>query len=165
MKDTTLEQKIIALCHDIAVLADKDHRKIVTAESCTGGLISAYLTELPGSSAYVEGGFVTYSNQMKQHALNVPAFLLEKYGAVSEEVATAMVQGALKRSSFATHAVAVTGIAGPTGETAAKPVGLVYIAAQKVNQSAILQKHNFTGDRNNIRLQTVLQALKLLKSL
>jgi nicotinamide-nucleotide amidase len=104
------------------------HIRIVTAESCTGGLIAGLLTEIPGSSDVVERGFVTYSNEAKEDALGVPAALLRKYGAVSDQVARAMADGAL-RHARAQLAIAVTGIAGPGGGSVEKPVGLVYIAS------------------------------------
>ena len=111
-------------------LADKLRQKgqiVATAESCTGGLISSYLTHLPGSSAWFDRGFVTYSNQAKEELLGVDKQLIETHGAVSEEVAKAMVAGALKHS-HATLAVAVTGIAGPDGGSIEKPVGTVWLA-------------------------------------
>ena len=104
--------------------------KLATAESCTGGLIAAILTEVPGSSDVFERGFVTYSNEAKTELLGVPAELIEKHGAVSEEVARAMASGALGHSR-ADIAVAVTGVAGPGGGTTAKPVGLVHLAAAR----------------------------------
>src|SRR3984957_20914030 len=107
--------------------------KIATAESCTGGLIAGLLTEIPGSSDVVERGFVTYSNAAKEDLLDVPPDLIRQYGAVSEPVARAMAEGALKHS-LAHLAVAVTGIAGPGGGTAEKPVGLVYIAAARLER-------------------------------
>lgn len=133
--------------------------KIATAESCTGGLIAALLTEIPGSSNVFECGFVTYSNEAKQSLLGVSATLLEKHGAVSSEVARAMAKGALKNSE-AQVAVAVTGIAGPGGGTAAKPVGLVYIAVA-VNQE-IVEKCNFDGTREEIRLAAVDKAVSMI---
>ena len=106
------------------------HRMIATAESCTGGFIAGLLTEIPGSSAVVERGFVVYSNTAKEELLGVPASTLERSGAVSEETARAMAEGAL-RASRADVAVSVTGVAGPDGGTAAKPVGLVHFACAR----------------------------------
>ena len=138
--------------------------KIVTAESCTGGLIAGLLTEIPGSSDVVERGFVTYSNEAKRDLLGVPSELIARHGAVSAEVARAMAQGALTRSS-ADLSVAVTGIAGPGGGTKDKPVGLVYLAAAR-GERLIARECRF-GDigRAEVRLQTVATALELLGAL
>lgn len=132
-----------------------------TAESCTGGLIVGLLTEIPGSSDVVDRGFVTYSNGAKCDLLGVPATLLARYGAVSAEVAVAMAGGALRHST-SDLAVAVTGVAGPGGGTAAKPVGLVHLAAQMRGQSAVSSVLQL-GDigRSAVRLQTVRAALAL----
>jgi nicotinamide-nucleotide amidase len=136
--------------------------RIVTAESCTGGLIASLLTEIPGSSDVVERGFVTYSNEAKEDLLDVPTDLIHRHGAVSADVARAMAAGALKHS-LAQLAVAVTGIAGPGGGTAEKPVGLVYVAAQKLGEEARIKELRL-GDigRGAIRLKTVVEALALL---
>lgn len=134
---------------------------IATAESCTGGLIAASLTAIPGSSAYVERGFVTYSNEAKTDMLGVPAELIARVGAVSEEVARAMAEGALAHSRAAA-AVAVTGIAGPSGGSAEKPVGLVHIAASRNGRPTLHQRHVFPGDRDAVRLETALAAMDLL---
>lgn len=135
---------------------------IAFAESCTGGLIAAAVTELDGSSAVVERGFVVYSNRAKTEMLGVPPELIEQFGAVSEEVARAMAQGALKHSG-AQLAVSVTGIAGPTGGTPAKPIGLVHIAAAREDQTTLHLECRF-GDigRAEIRMRSVEEALKLL---
>ena len=139
--------------------------RIVTAESCTGGLIAGLLTEIPGSSDVVERGFVTYSNEAKEDLLDVPTDIIHAHGAVSQQTARAMAEGALKHS-LAQLAVAVTGIAGPGGGTAEKPVGLVYIAALRQG-GAVRIKELRLGDigRGAIRLKTVSEALTLLKSL
>ena len=134
--------------------------KIATAESCTGGLISGLLTEVPGSSDVFERGFVTYSNEAKHELLGVPNALLEKYGAVSEEVAIAMAAGALKHS-HANIALSVTGIAGPGGGTSEKPVGLVYIG-YATGKTSHCKQLLFQGDRSSIRLATVEHALQIL---
>lgn len=134
---------------------------IATAESCTGGLIAGLLTELPGSSAIVDRGFVTYSNEAKHEMLGVPMDLLEQHGAVSQPVAEAMARGALANSN-AQVSVAVTGIAGPDGGTAAKPVGLVHIAAA---YGAIVQHRECRFGaigREQIRLDTIDAALALV---
>lgn len=133
---------------------------MAAAESCTGGMIAAAITDRAGSSEIFERGFVTYSNNSKIEMLGVPAVTLEKHGAVSAETAAAMAQGALARSR-AGVAVAVTGIAGPSGGTADKPVGLVYIGwggEDGINA----KEHHFAGDRAAIRQQTVEAALKHL---
>jgi nicotinamide-nucleotide amidase len=139
--------------------------QIVTAESCTGGLIAALLTEIAGASDVFERGFVTYSNRAKEEMLGVPAALIAEHGAVSEPVARAMAEGALQHSA-AQLAVAVTGIAGPGGGTVQKPVGLVHIAAARHSRETIHQAHRF-GEigRTEIRIRTVEQALGLLRSL
>ena len=139
--------------------------KIATAESCTGGLISALLTEIAGSSDVFERGFVTYSNQAKQELLDVPEALLIRHGAVSEEVARAMAQGALVHSD-ADLAVAVTGIAGPGGGSAEKPVGLVHIAAARKGGKSLHRECRF-GDigRDAVRITTVDAALGMLSAL
>jgi nicotinamide-nucleotide amidase len=137
---------------------------IATAESCTGGLVAATLTAIPGSSDVVERGFVTYSNTAKSEMLGVPVWLIERHGAVSEDVARAMVGGALTHSR-ATIAVAVTGIAGPDGGTADKPVGLVHFAAAR-RDDAVRHERVLFGDlgRAEIRRESVQRALSLLAS-
>ena len=138
--------------------------KVTTAESCTGGLIAASLTEISGSSDVYERGFVSYSNEAKTELLDVPAGLITDHGAVSEPVARAMAEGALARSR-ADIAVAVTGIAGPGGGSADKPVGLVYIAAARHDRPAVVERHIFPGKRAGIRHAAVLRALQLLLNL
>ena len=139
--------------------------RIATAESCTGGLVSALPTELAGSSDVFERGFVTYSNQAKEEMLGVPAALLRQHGAVSEQVARAMAEGAI-RNSTAQLAIAVTGIAGPGGGSEEKPVGLVHIAAARAGTAPALQVCRF-GDigRDKVRLKTVEAALTLMATL
>jgi nicotinamide-nucleotide amidase len=138
---------------------------IATAESCTGGLVAATLTAIPGSSDVFERGFVTYANAAKSEMLGVPVWLIERHGAVSEDVARAMVGGALTHSR-ATIAVAVTGVAGPSGGTPDKPVGLVYFAAARRDQ-AVRHERVLFGDvgRAEIRRNSVARALALLASL
>ncbi len=138
--------------------------RIVTAESCTGGLIAALLTEIPGSSDVVERGFVTYSNEAKEDLLGVPGNLIRQYGAVSEPVARAMAEGALKHS-LAHIAVAVTGIAGPGGGTAEKPVGLVYVAAYRQDRTTLKELRLGDIGRSEIRSRTVAEAIALLQNL
>jgi nicotinamide-nucleotide amidase len=130
---------------------------LATAESCTGGLVAAACTGLPGSSLWFERGFVTYSNAAKTELLGVPAALIGRWGAVSREVALAMASGAIQRSQ-AQVAVAVTGVAGPGGGTAEKPVGTVWLAWQ-VNGVTQAECHRFAGDRAAVREASVQQAL------
>ncbi len=137
--------------------------RLATAESCTGGLIAACLTEVAGSSDVFERGFVTYSNEAKTDLLGVPASLIAEHGAVSDPVARAMAAGALERSP-ADIDLAVTGVAGPGGGTANKPVGLVYIAAARRGGPVHVEKHRFDGDRAAVRLATVRMALALALS-
>lgn len=135
---------------------------IATAESCTGGLIAAALTDIAGSSDVVERGFVTYSNDAKHELLGVPKHLIETKGAVSQEVAIAMAEGALK-SSRADIAVAVTGVAGPSGGSEAKPVGLVHLAVAHTGHPTVHIERRFGNiGREKIRYQTVLTGLQLV---
>ena len=138
---------------------------LATAESCTGGLIAGALTEISGSSAVVDRGFVTYSNRAKVEMLGVDEKVLVSFGAVSRETALQMVAGALRRSG-ADLAVAVTGVAGPTGGTAEKPVGLVHIAARR-RAGRVIHREMRYGDlgRSGIRLATVRTALEMLLEL
>ena len=135
---------------------------IAAAESCTGGLIAASLTEIAGSSDVVDRGFVTYSNEAKNEAIGVDMALIKAYGAVSAEVATAMAAGALTHSRADT-AVAVTGIAGPGGGTTEKPVGLVFIGGARLGHRPLVERHIFDGDRNQVRYATVLRAFDVLE--
>ncbi len=137
---------------------------IATAESCTGGLVAGCLTEIAGSSDVFERGFVTYPNAAKTELLGVPAELIAEPGAVSAEVAEAMARGALDRSR-ADAAVALTGVAGPGGGTAAKPVGLVYLGAARRGGAPRHLRQVFGGDRGAVRLGSVVSALELLHGL
>jgi nicotinamide-nucleotide amidase len=137
---------------------------IATAESCTGGLVAGCLTEIAGSSDVFERGFVTYSNAAKAEILGVPATLIAERGAVSAEVAEAMARGALDRSKADT-AVALTGVAGPGGGTAEKPVGLVHFGAVRRGGAARLRREIFGGDRTAVRARSVGAALELLGEL
>ncbi|MEQ1649571.1 MAG: CinA family protein [Hyphomicrobiaceae bacterium] len=141
-----------------------DGLKIVTAESCTGGLIAGLLTEIAGSSDVVERGYVTYSNVAKSEALGVPAALIDVHGAVSRQVALAMAQGALTHS-HADLSVAVTGVAGPGGGSTEKPIGLVHIATQRRGHKPQHKECSFGPiSRSAIRLATVTKALELLEA-
>jgi nicotinamide-nucleotide amidase len=134
--------------------------KLTTAESCTGGLISAAITEIAGSSDIFDRGFVTYSNEAKIAMLDVSPITLETYGAVSEQTAGEMVKGALK-NSLADVAISVTGIAGPSGGSDDKPVGLVFIGVSNKNETKVF-KHIFKGNRSEVRQQTVEKAFQHL---
>ena len=149
-----------------ALLADlllKKELRLVTAESCTGGLISAACTDLAGSSAWFDRGFVTYSNDAKMELLDVEARLLQRAGAVCEGVARAMVLGALAHS-HAQVAVAVTGVAGPTGGSPSKPVGTVWFGFAVPGQ-VVTEKCLFAGDRAQVRAATVHHAFTRLVAL
>jgi nicotinamide-nucleotide amidase len=164
MDDLSLEPLVLQLASAMRARG----WRMATAESCTGGLIAASCTAQPGSSDWFERGFVTYSNAAKSELLGVDAALIEQHGAVSEETALAMVRGALHRAPVQL-AVAVTGIAGPTGAVPGKPVGTVWLAYGRANattdgmaghvQAELL---NLPGDRNAVRTATVRLALQRL---
>lgn len=143
--------------------ARKKKTKIVTAESCTGGMIAAALTDIPGASDIFERGFVTYSNESKIELLGVPEWVIGMHGAVSAQTAKAMARGAIE-NSHASISIAVTGIAGPDGGTAEKPVGLVYVALAVKNGELVCKKCMFSGNRDAIRKKAVSRALSLLHS-
>ena len=150
----TLEQAVVDL-----LLAN--HLTVTTAESCTGGLLSARLTGVPGVSEVFKSGQVTYSNKAKHKLLGVKKPSLDKYGAVSENVAREMAKGAAL-ASRADVAVAITGIAGPDGGSSSKPVGLVYIAC-RVRGKTKVKSYHFTGNRNKVRENSVVAALTLMR--
>lgn len=154
---TTLEeaQRVLAL------LQSRD-LTLATAESCTGGLIAAALTAVPGFSATMLAGYVTYSNEAKTRMLGVPAPLIEAVGAVSEPVARQMAEGAVQDAG-ADVAVSCTGIAGPTGGSAEKPVGLVHLACALRGAPTLAEHHIFPGDRTAIRAATVAAAFALIR--
>lgn len=152
-----------ALCERLAQVLLARGWKLATAESCTGGLIAAACTELSGSSNWFERGFVTYSNEAKTEQLGVDPALIETQGAVSEVVARAMAFGAV-RHSRAQVSVAVTGIAGPTGGSAQKPVGTVWFGFQ-VDGQLTSETRRFAGDRAAVRAQTAEHALRRLLEL
>src|SRR5471032_2177536 len=135
--------------------------RLATAESCTGGMVAAALTEIAGSSDVVERGFVTYSNEAKTALLGVPAALITAHGAVSAEVASAMAGGAVAHAPVEL-AVAVTGIAGPGGGSDAKPVGLVYLGIARRGLPTRTERHVFAGDRAAVRRAATARALELL---
>jgi nicotinamide-nucleotide amidase len=137
---------------------------LASAESCTGGLIAAACTTLAGSSDWFDAGFVTYSNAAKSAQLGVPAALIDAHGAVSDEVVRAMAEGALARSQ-AGVVVAVTGIAGPSGGSAAKPVGTVWLAWARRGDALHSERLQLAGDRAAVRMQTVQRALQRAREL
>ena len=159
-----MNSSIISLTQQLAQILLAKGFKIALAESCTGGLLAAQLTSLAGSSDWFERGFVTYSNQAKEESIGVPKELIERYGAVSEEVALAMAEGVLNHS-LAQVSVAITGIAGPGGGSANKPVGMVCFAwgmqvADQIQTRA--QTKHFSGDRQSIREQACVYAIESL---
>ena len=157
------EQAIEYSCGLVADLLLKKQLRLVTAESCTGGLIAAACTDLAGSSAWFERGFVTYSNAAKTELLDVPERVLRRAGAVCGPVAQAMAEGALAHS-HAQVAVAVTGVAGPSGGSPAKPVGTVWFGFAMPGQ-VLTEKCHFDGDRAAVRRATVRHALERLVEL
>jgi nicotinamide-nucleotide amidase len=146
----------------LTALRNRGHR-CVTAESCTGGLVAALLTSIPGSSDVVERGFVTYSNEAKIELLGVPADIIAQYGAVSAPCAEAMARGALAHSR-ADVAVSVTGIAGPGGGSAEKPVGLVYLAVATRDAATVVELRLGPQSRDRIRGLSLRKALEMMIS-
>ncbi len=149
-------ESLLAACRGKGIM-------LATAESCTGGLIAAALTAIAGSSDVVDRGFVTYSNEAKNQMIGVPMPLIEAHGAVSEDVARAMAAGALERSR-ADIAVSVTGVAGPGGGSADKPVGLVCFGLAQRGQPTASERVVFPGDRAAIRAATVAHAFNLIRA-
>jgi nicotinamide-nucleotide amidase len=155
------EQDLIEPARALLDLCRAKKLVIAAAESCTGGLLAATLTEIPGSSQVFDRGFVTYSNDAKIAMLGVPVDLLETFGAVSREAAQAMASGALAQAGV-DLAVAITGIAGPGGATATKPVGLVYFGIARRHGACRTERHVYAGDRAAIRRDAALHAFELL---
>lgn len=156
---------LLPLAREIIERCTAAKKKVATAESCTGGLIAGVLTEIAGSSAVVDRGFVTYSNDAKIEILGVPKPLVRRLGAVSEEVALAMAEGAIERSR-ADLAVAVTGVAGPGGGSPDKPVGTVHFAVVRRGEAPRHDVQIFANrDRSGVRLATVDHALNLIRDL
>ena len=153
-----MDNELFEPAEQLGRLLKSKEKKIATAESCTGGWIAQMITEVSGSSTWFDRGFVTYSNAAKMQMLGVKPETLDKYGAVSAQTATEMVNGALAYSD-ADCAIAVTGIAGPDGGTAQKPVGTVFIAWAYKNQEVKVVEKKLTGNRYQIRRQTVKIAL------
>jgi len=160
-----VDKKIAVLAGEVAVLLADKKITVAVAESCTGGALCQALTDIPGSSAWFDRGFITYSNQAKVDMLGVSSTLLDQYGAVSFETARAMVEGVHGHSN-AELAIAITGIAGPEGGTAEKPVGTVFFGIGQKGQAVKIDKRRFKGDREEVRARSVEFVLKaLLKTL
>jgi len=148
------------ILNKISIILKEKNLKIASAESCTGGLISHNFTNISGSSEYFERGIVSYSNKAKIELLDVSENILEKYGTVSKQVAKAMAEGVRKKSDV-DIGIATTGIAGPTGGTKDKPVGLVYIAISRINNT-LVKKYQFLGNRLENKESTCKAALEML---
>lgn len=158
-------RELIIAAKDVLDICKENGWKLATAESCTGGLITAVLTDIAGSSAIVERGFVTYSNEAKIEMLGVDKHLIEEDGAVSERVARAMAEGALQRSS-ADVSISCTGVAGPEGGSLEKPVGLVHLAAARADMPTWHERCLFRDDgRQAIREATVLMSFEIIRSM
>ena len=155
-------QEITQLAQNIIEKAQKENVMIALAESCTGGMIAAALTDISGSSAVLDRGFVTYSNQAKIDILGVSNVTLAQHGAVSEQTARAMVDGTLNAAPTADLALSVTGIAGPSGGNPDKPVGLVHFACQHRDLPQTHAMHIFIGNRQMVRQQAVHAALMMI---
>ena len=160
-----MDKKIATLAGEVAAVLTEQKLTLAVAESCTGGGLCQALTDIPGSSAWFDRGFITYSNQAKIEMLGVSSTLLEQYGAVSFEAARAMVEGVHGQSN-AELAIAITGIAGPDGGTAEKPVGTVFFGIGQKGQAVKIDKRRFKGGREEVRARRVEFVLKaLLKTL
>ena len=155
---TVMDTEIEALARKVIETYAAKGLTVATAESCTGGLIAGALTEISGSSAVVDRGFVTYSNDAKMDLLGVDPVIIRAHGAVSEQTARAMAWGALNHAPV-DCAVAVTGVAGPGGGTTDKPVGLVHFGGARHGMAIISEHHVFDGDRAAVRRATVVNAL------
>lgn len=159
------DKRIADASRAYVVEAQKRKLLIATAESCTGGLIAATLAKIPGVSSMLERGFVTYSNEAKTEMLGVPKEMIDAKGAVSAEVARAMAEGALKHSR-AHVTIAVTGVAGPDGGSAEKPVGLVYFAVARKGRGTLVEERRFGNiGRHAVQEETVLTAFELMTKL
>jgi nicotinamide-nucleotide amidase len=150
-----------SLAQSVGELLNKQHLTLGLAESCTGGMVASYVTDIAGSSAYFEGAIVAYSSQVKEHVLGVPASTLERYGAVSAETVMVMARGARKVLNVDV-AVAITGIAGPSGGAPDRPVGLTYIGLASP-RGELWRKYIWKGNRRQNREQSARAALELLK--
>ncbi|HEV2336448.1 MAG TPA: nicotinamide-nucleotide amidohydrolase family protein [Stellaceae bacterium] len=156
------DPETLALAEEVLALCRARHWRLSTAESCTGGLVAAALTAVAGSSDVVERGLVTYSNDAKIELLGVPSDTIAAHGAVSSETAIAMAQGALARAPI-DLAVSITGVAGPGGGTAQKPVGLIYVGLATKDGAARVERRVFPGDRTAVRNAALVLALELLR--
>jgi len=157
------DPEILGLAQAVVDACQARGWRLATAESCTGGLIAAALTAIAGSSDVVERGFVTYSNSAKSELLGVPPATIAAHGAVSAETAAAMARGSLLHGP-ADVAVSATGVAGPGGGSALKPVGLIWLALARRGGDCTTERHLFTGDREAVRRGALLRALELLKT-
>ena len=153
------DEELYSLAERVGSLLLQRGERLAAAESCTGGWVCQCITDVPGSSAWFDRGFVTYSNEAKREMLGVPEAILNGHGAVSEETVRAMVAGALQRSA-ADCALSVSGIAGPGGAAPGKPVGVVWFAWKLRNVEGITRKIRFDGDRRAVRRQAVAAALR-----
>lgn len=160
--EPSLQAALIARSEHVLAALRQTNNKVVTAESCTGGLVAALLTHHAGSSDVTEGGLITYSNALKNAVLGVRPQTLNSYGAVSAETVQEMAEGALRTALNATVSVAISGIAGPSGGTAQKPVGLVWFATARRGQPAVTSSKIFTGDRLSVRTSAAQYALDLI---
>ena len=154
------DDRLVALAERLFAACSERGQRLATAESCTGGLVAHAITEIPGSSGYFQGGFVTYTNVAKREHLGVPEELLAAHGAVSAQVARAMAEGARSRMR-ADIGVGITGIAGPDGGTAEKPVGLTYVAVADA-AGVDVRRHQWTGDRSGNKRDSAVAALELV---
>lgn len=159
-----MDRALLTLAQDVGDWLAARGSMLATAESCTGGWIAEAVTAVSGSSAWFDRGWVTYSNEAKMEMLGVQPHTLQTRGAVSEAVVLEMVMGALLHSR-ASHAVAVSGVAGPTGGTAEKPIGMVCLAWGQRGGGMQVQTHHFDGDREAVRRQTVEAALRGLMAM
>jgi len=158
-----MESALIAAADNLLIACRQRYWTVATAESCTGGMVAAALTAIAGSSDVVDRGFVTYTNEAKHEMIGVPMPLFTSVGAVSEEVARAMAEGA-QRTAGVDLACGITGVAGPGGGTVDKPVGLVHIAAASADRT-IHERCQFPGDRHAVRLASALKALEMMRYL
>lgn len=161
--DPTLGAGLISRAAHILTVLRQTEQKLVTAESCTGGLVAALLTHHAGCSDVTEGGFVTYSNVLKNKVLGVKSQTLTQFGAVSAETVREMAEGALRVAECATISVAISGIAGPSGGSVQKPVGLVWFGLSLKNKKTQVFSEVFTGDRLAVRTHAAEYALRLVK--
>lgn len=152
---------LVIMAEDLIDVCREKGLHLTVAESCTGGLLAGCITSVAGASHVFERGYITYSNKSKGELLGVPAYVFMEHGAVSEPCAIAMAEGALTHA-MAKLSVAITGIAGPDGGSDDKPVGLVFIACAREGFETQLERHQFSGDRERVRIQAVESALRLL---